>query len=148
MSGRDNVGYLDHRIKACYPELPPMVGYATTATFRSNSLPRTSDAYASLEKQIERFNEVPAPYVVVFQDLDDPCVSATFGEVMCTAYRAFGAAGLITSGAGRDLAGQGAQLSLFYFLHDLCSRLLPYSRCERSGPRGRCHHPSRRPPAW
>jgi regulator of RNase E activity RraA len=42
--------------------------------------------------------------VVVFQDLDDPAVSATFGEVMCTAYRAFGAVGLITSGAGRDLA--------------------------------------------
>ena len=98
-----NQGYMDRRIKACYPDLPPMVGYATTATFRSNSPPRTADAYASLEKQVERFSEVPAPYVVVFQDLDDPAVSATFGEVMCTAYRAFGAAGLITSGAGRDL---------------------------------------------
>jgi regulator of RNase E activity RraA len=41
--------------------------------------------------------------VVVFQDLDDPTVSATFGEVMCTTYKAFGAAGLITSGTGRDL---------------------------------------------
>ena len=29
--------------------------------------------------------------------------SATFGEVMCTTYKAFGAAGLITSGAARDL---------------------------------------------
>jgi 4-hydroxy-4-methyl-2-oxoglutarate aldolase len=41
--------------------------------------------------------------VVVFQDLDDPAASATFGEVMCSTYKAFGAAGLITSGAGRDL---------------------------------------------
>jgi regulator of RNase E activity RraA len=41
--------------------------------------------------------------VVVFQDLDDPVASATFGEVMCTTYKAFGAAGLITSGAARDL---------------------------------------------
>lgn len=98
-----NQGYFDHRIKAVYPDLPPMVGYATTATFRSNAAPRSGDAYASLEKQVERFVEVPAPYVVVFQDLDDPAVSATFGEVMCTAYRAFGAAGLVTSGAGRDL---------------------------------------------
>jgi 4-hydroxy-4-methyl-2-oxoglutarate aldolase len=40
---------------------------------------------------------------VVFQDLDSPVASATFGEVMATTYKAFGAAGLITSGAGRDL---------------------------------------------
>jgi regulator of RNase E activity RraA len=39
----------------------------------------------------------------VFQDLDDPSVAATFGEVMCTVYQSFGAAGIITSGAGRDL---------------------------------------------
>ena len=39
----------------------------------------------------------------MFQDLDSPVMSATFGEVMCTTYKAFGAAGLITSGSGRDL---------------------------------------------
>ena len=43
------------------------------------------------------------PKVVVFQDLDDPAVAATFGEIMCTTYKAFGCVGLITSGAGRDL---------------------------------------------
>ena len=98
-----NAGYMDRRIQACFPDLPPMVGYASTATFRSNAPPRSGDAYASLEAQVARFVEVPGPPVVVFQDLDDPPVSATFGEVMCTAYRAFGAVGLITSGAGRDL---------------------------------------------
>ena len=41
--------------------------------------------------------------MVVFQDLDDPSVAATFGEVMCSVYKAFGSAGLITSGTGRDL---------------------------------------------
>jgi regulator of RNase E activity RraA len=35
--------------------------------------------------------------------LDDPTVAATFGEIMCATYQAFGAAGLITSGAARDL---------------------------------------------
>jgi 4-hydroxy-4-methyl-2-oxoglutarate aldolase len=98
-----NAGYMDRRIQACFPDLPPMVGYASTATFRSNAPPRSSDVYASLDAQVERFHEIPGPPVVVFQDLDDPPVSATFGEVMCTAYRAFGAVGLITSGAGRDL---------------------------------------------
>ena len=50
------------------------------------------------------FAEIPGPPVIVFQDLDEPSASATFGEVMCTSYKRFGAQGLITSGTGRDLA--------------------------------------------
>ena len=49
------------------------------------------------------FEELPGPPVIVFQDLDSPPVGATFGEVMCSTYQAFGAVGLITSGGGRDL---------------------------------------------
>ena len=96
-------GYFDSRIQACYPKLPPMVGYATTATFRSGSPPRGGDVYAGLAAQVELMATLPKPLVVVFQDLDDPAMSATFGEIMCTTYKAFGAVGLITSGAGRDL---------------------------------------------
>jgi regulator of RNase E activity RraA len=95
--------YMDGRIQACYPKLPPMVGYASTATFRSAHPPLTGNVYAGLADQFAAFAEFPGPAVVVFQDLDDPPTSATFGEVMCTTYKAFGAAGLITSGAARDL---------------------------------------------
>jgi len=95
-------GYMDSRIRPCFPDLPPMVGYAATATFRS-AAPARGDAYLSLEQQVAAFSELPSPPIVVFEDLDDPCAAATFGEVMCTTYKAFGAAGLITSGAGRDL---------------------------------------------
>ena len=99
-----NTGYMNHHIKAAFPKMPPMVGFASTATFRSLALPRKQgDAYASLSQQAERFAELPGPAVVVFQDLDNPCVSATFGEVMCSIYKGFGAKGIITSGAGRDL---------------------------------------------
>lgn len=98
-----NTGYMDERIKCCYPELPPMVGFAATATFRSDAPPRGGDVYNELDKQLASFAEIPGPPVVVFQDLDDPSVAATFGEVMCSTYKAFGAAGLITSGTGRDL---------------------------------------------
>jgi regulator of RNase E activity RraA len=96
-------GYMNARIKACYPKLPPMVGYASTATFRSAAPPRSGNVYSGLAEQVASFAELPGPAVVVFQDLDDPVASATFGEVMCTTYKAFGAAGLITSGAARDL---------------------------------------------
>ena len=98
-----NTGYMDKRIQACFPEFSPMVGFAATATFRAGGLPRSGDGYFGLVDQVKRFEELSGPPVVVFQDLDDPAVAATFGEIMCTTYQAFGAAGLITSGAGRDL---------------------------------------------
>ena len=96
-------GYMDKRIQACYPKLPPMVGYAATATFRSAFPPKAGNVYAGLGEQVASFAELPGPPVVVFQDLDSPVASATFGEVMCTTYKSFGAVGLITSGAARDL---------------------------------------------
>jgi len=95
-------GYLDDRIKALYPELPPMVGYASTATFRSAAPPPVGSSYGGLSEQIEAFAQGHAPVVVVIQDLDDPPAAATFGEILCTTYQRFGAVGLITSGAGRD----------------------------------------------
>lgn len=99
-----NLGYMNQSIKATSPQLPPMVGYALTSTFRSMCPPRTSDVYGSIGAQLEAFETVPGPPVIVFQDLDEPCASATFGEVMCSTYQRFGAKGLITSGTGRDLA--------------------------------------------
>ena len=96
-------GYMDSRIRACFPEMPPIVGYASTATMHT-AFPRATGAvYTSLDEQVARFAELPGPPIVVFQDLDDPAVGATFGEIMCATYQAFGAAGLITSGAARDL---------------------------------------------
>lgn len=98
-----NRGYMDGRIKAAFPEMPPMVGFAATAAFRSDAPAAGGDAYGSMDQQVARFADLPGPAVVVFQDLDEPTVGATFGEVMCSLYRGFGSVGLVTSGAGRDL---------------------------------------------
>src|ERR1017187_2335266 len=96
-------GYMDGRVRACFPEMAPAVGYAATATMRCDLPRREGDVYGSLDEQVARFAELPGPPIVVFQDLDDPAVAATFGEIMCTTYKSFGAVGLITSGAARDL---------------------------------------------
>jgi regulator of RNase E activity RraA len=96
-------GYMDSRIRACFPKMPPMVGYAATATFRAAAPPHEGTIYSGLGDQVATFAELPGPAVVVFQDLDDPPAAATFGEIMCSTYKAFGAVGLVTSGAGRDL---------------------------------------------
>jgi len=98
-----NTGFMDGRIRANFPELPPMVGFACTAAFRSGAPPTSGDAYGSFLDQVRQFESLPGPAVMVFQDLDDPPVGATFGEVMCSIYQAFGSSGLITSGGGRDL---------------------------------------------
>ena len=98
-----NQGFMDERIRCQFPEFEPMVGFAATASFRSSHQPPDRDAYGILAQQLRLFETLDGPAVVVFQDLDGPPVGATFGEVMCSTYKAFGAAGLITSGGGRDL---------------------------------------------
>jgi 4-hydroxy-4-methyl-2-oxoglutarate aldolase len=98
-----SVGYMDGRIRAATVGLPPMVGFASTARMRSSDAADGEDAYASLERQLEHMRSLPGPAVVAYQDLDDPPLGATVGEVMCNVYQAFGATGLITSGAARDL---------------------------------------------
>ena len=97
-----NKGYMDKSIKSRFPEMSPMVGYASTATFKCGT-PKGTDSYGSLAKQVEAFLTLPGPPIVVFEDLDNPLAGATFGELMCSSYKAFGAQGLITSGAGRDM---------------------------------------------
>ena len=98
-----NEGYMDHRVQSCFPDLPPMVGFASTLCFRSDAPPAGGDAYGSIQAQLELFEQLPGPAVVVFQDIDDPPVSAVFGEVMCSTYKAYGSVGLVTNGGGRDL---------------------------------------------
>lgn len=98
-----SAGYMDERIRACFPEMAPIAGYAATATYRAAAPARGCDVYATIDAQVDAFAEIPGPPIVVFQDLDDPAMAASFGEVMCTTYKAFGATGLITSGAARDL---------------------------------------------
>ncbi len=96
-------GYMDGRVEAVFPDLPPMVGFASTVTCRTAVQPRQDNAYTRLPDQIARFDELPGAPVVVFQDLDGAAAAATFGEIMCTAYKTFGAVGLVTNGPGRDI---------------------------------------------
>jgi len=98
-----SAGYMDGRIRACFPEMPPIVGYASTATMRTAWPRAEGDVHSGLDEQVARFAELPGPAIVVFQDLDDPPIAATFGEVMCSSYQCFGALGIITSGPARDL---------------------------------------------
>src|SRR5215210_553362 len=55
-------GYIDGRIRAAFPEMPPMVGFAATATFRSAAVPQKG-SYVALEAQVEQFAAIAGPSV-------------------------------------------------------------------------------------
>src|ERR1043166_139645 len=74
-------GYMDARIRACFPEMPRIAGYASTATRRTAYLRMEGAVYSALDEQVAQFAELPGPAIVVFQDMGDPPIGATFGEV-------------------------------------------------------------------
>ena len=63
---------MDGRVRACFPEMPPIAGYAATATMRCAFPKLEGDVYTALDEQVVRFAELPGPPIVVYQDLDDP----------------------------------------------------------------------------
>lgn len=97
-------GFADGRLHCDNPDLGIMAGFAVTATFRSAAPPPANvSVYDTIERLIAAIQASPQPAVVVIQDLDDPQRGACFGELMATAFKAFGAVGIVANSAGRDL---------------------------------------------
>ena len=99
-----NRGFMTREIKAVFPDLPPMVGFACTATVRTYAQPPDRKAPTAPDF-VSRFADQPGPPVAVLQNLDSGGSAAVFGDVMCNSFKAFGAVGLVTDGPGRDYAG-------------------------------------------
>jgi 4-hydroxy-4-methyl-2-oxoglutarate aldolase len=98
-----NAGALSPAIRAVYPDLPPMVGFAVPFTCRSATAPSPREKPLSLLEQAAAIEAVRAPRVVVLHDLDDPPLGAAYGEVMASTFQACGAVGLVTNGYARDI---------------------------------------------
>src|SRR5262249_22005172 len=99
-------------IKCVFPDLPVMVGYAVTGRIRSATA--TKESY-SRRPWWEYVLSIPAPRVVVFEDVDDPPgVGAFWGEVQTNIHRALGCIGVVTNGCVRDLTEVRA-LPFHYF---------------------------------
>jgi 4-hydroxy-4-methyl-2-oxoglutarate aldolase len=100
-----NVGFTDASVKCMFPDLPAIVGYAVTARIRSATPPMEGGSYyywrADWWKQILK---VPAPRIVVLEDLDHPPGLGAFaGGVHANILKALGCTALLTNGAVRDL---------------------------------------------
>jgi 4-hydroxy-4-methyl-2-oxoglutarate aldolase len=99
----NTAGWMSSAIRAIYPQLPPVAGYATTATFRSAYPSGEQNAYQRIIEHVEKMQTIPEPRFSVIQDLDSTPCGAVIGEVMSRIYRRFGCAAIVTNGASRDL---------------------------------------------
>mgnify|MGYP003583986757 FL=1 len=96
-------GNVSSSIRALFPEMGPMVGYAVTALIRAERGPIEGHR-ASTFGWWDFIQSIPAPRVIVVHDLDDPRgQGAQWGEVQANIHRALGCVGVVTDGSVRDL---------------------------------------------
>jgi 4-hydroxy-4-methyl-2-oxoglutarate aldolase len=99
-----NTGFADARIRCMFHDLPPMVGYAATARLRAGEPPMQGGTYHDRTDWWTSILQVPAPRVVVLEDLDKPPgVGAFLGDVHAAILLALGCVGYVTDGAVREL---------------------------------------------
>lgn len=86
------------------PQMGPMIGYAVTVICEPSVQRHRSDQPNAWSEYRRYIASIPAPKIVVVQDLDKPRVIGSFwGEVNANVHRALGCVGTITDGAVRDL---------------------------------------------
>lgn len=99
-----NAGFADARIRCMFEDLPPMVGYAATARLRTGEPPIAGRIYHERSDWWNSILQIPAPRVVVLEDLDKPPgVGAFLGDMHAAILKALGCVGYVTDGAVREL---------------------------------------------
>jgi 4-hydroxy-4-methyl-2-oxoglutarate aldolase len=99
-----NEGFADATVRCLFPHLNPMLGYAATAKIRCSGLPPDGRPYLERTDWWNHILSVPAPRVVVLQDIDrKPGSGALLGEVHANILSVLECAGAVTNGAVRDL---------------------------------------------
>jgi 4-hydroxy-4-methyl-2-oxoglutarate aldolase len=130
---KHNEGFMLPEIRAIFPEMGVMIGYACTSTIRSSEPPAellrhgaNPDIALMTEYDLrttfdywDHAQAVPRPRVAVIQDLDalGPR-GALWGEVNANIHRALGFVGTITNGSVRDL-DEVRRLGFFFFARDV-----------------------------
>jgi 4-hydroxy-4-methyl-2-oxoglutarate aldolase len=99
-----NAGFADARVRCMFEDFPPMVGYAATAQLYSGEPPITGRIYPDRTDFWNRILQIPAPRIVVLEDMDNPPgVGAFVGDMNAAILRALGCIGYVTDGAVREL---------------------------------------------
>jgi regulator of RNase E activity RraA len=97
-----NRGFMRPEVQCMFPELGVMVGYAVTCKIVASR--ERPQSYSGETDLLEFLLTMPAPRVLVIEDLDDPPgVGSWWGEMHATQAQAFGCVGSVTNGGVRDL---------------------------------------------
>jgi regulator of RNase E activity RraA len=100
-------GYTFKHLHCPFPDLPPIVGFAKTVTFKAkDKVPLGDGGY--MQKRLDYLDYVasaPQPGIMVMEDLDGEHVGygAFWGEVQSNVHKALGCLGVVTSGSIRDI---------------------------------------------
>lgn len=104
-----NSGFADSTVRCQFEELPPLAGYAATLRIRTSEPPMEGDSYYYKLDWLDHLMAIPAPRVLVVEDLDPhPGVGSFIGEVHANILAALGCVGVVTNGAVRDIPGARA----------------------------------------
>lgn len=101
-------GFTRKPLVAPFPDLPPFVGYARTATIRSTHPNEISGAEAR-EQRLGYYEYIasggPTPSITVIQDVDGPDIGfgCFWGEVQSNVHKGLGCVGVVTDGSVRDI---------------------------------------------
>jgi regulator of RNase E activity RraA len=99
-----NVGFADGTVHCCFEDLPPILGYASTARIRTAIPPMVGNTYPDRFDWWTSLRASPAPRILVVEDADpQPGLGALVGDVQGNVLRALGVLGVITNGAVREL---------------------------------------------
>lgn len=99
-----NTGFTNASIRCMFEDAPPMVGYAVTARLRCDEPPLKGGTFRDRSDFWNSILQVPAPRILVLEDLDHPPGRGAFiGDVHAAILRALGCVGYVTNGAVREL---------------------------------------------
>jgi 4-hydroxy-4-methyl-2-oxoglutarate aldolase len=99
-----NEGFADGRLRCLYPDHRPVIGHAVTARIRCSAPPPVGHSYHDRTDWWNYIVSVPAPRIVVVQDLDDrPGLGAFVGDVHAQILQTLGCVAYATNGSVRDL---------------------------------------------
>jgi len=99
-----NTGFADASIRCIFEDAAPLVGYAVTARLRSGDPPIVGGSFRDQGELWNRILEIPAPRILVLQDMDRPPGRGAFvGDMHAAILQALGCVGYVTNGAVREL---------------------------------------------
>ncbi|KAB2671363.1 MAG: RraA family protein [Verrucomicrobia bacterium] len=99
-----NEGFMDPSVRCLTPGLRPLFGHAATIRVRCSATPPDAHPYLDRTDWWEFVQTIPAPRVVVVEDVDPaPGLGAFVGEVHAAILGALGCVGAVTNGAVRDV---------------------------------------------